>query len=190
MRRILAVSLTVLFLAAPVLAQRPGPITGLTVTQTGEGIVTARWDDQPDPIVFYVRWGPVGLHWGEKYDPNGSGFENQHVTDETAFVLSNIAVGQDGEIQVVARDSTLAQADRYGPISDPVVFLVEEWVPPPDPPADTIAFPATTEAVFPRNQDEFYLTMPDGRRMKMARMWKWIDAGWFGTWGIWIGTEN
>lgn len=178
------------FFPATAVGQRPGPITGLEVAQTGEGIVTARWDDQPDPIVFYVRWGPVGLHWGELYDPNGTGFLNQHVTDETAFVLSNVAVAQTGRVQVVAYDSTLAQADRYGPISEPVNFRVDEWNEPPPGPADTIAYPATTEAHFPRNADEFWLTMPDGRRMKMGRLWKWIDAGWFGTWGIWIGTEN
>lgn len=106
---------------------KPGPIESLTVRQTDPGIVTATWDALPEGVTYVVRWGPVGVGWGDKYSPEKDGFENQHSTDKTAFVLSGLDVGATGEIQVAAFDSRETGADRYGPISEPVAFAVTEW---------------------------------------------------------------
>lgn len=173
------------------LSAQPGPIENLHVRQTGPGIISATWNGHPDPIIYVVRWGPVGVHWGLKFDPSGD-YQNEHRTDLTGFVLSGVEVGQTGEIQVVAYDSTATGSARYGPISEPAVFQAEEWEnPDPGEPApDTVRFPAITRAEFPENPDEFYLTLPDSQVIKMSRVWKWLDFGWHGVWGVWIGTPR
>lgn len=177
-----------LLIAFPVRAQRPGPIENIIVRQTGPGIVTANWDPHPEGILYVIRYGPVGVPWWEKFDPDGD-FQNEHRTGTPAFVLSGVAVGQTGEIQVVAFDSIQTGNDRYGPISDPVAFEVTEWENPDPSAPDTVQFPITTEAVF-HNSTEFYLTLPDGQVIKMGRLGPWFDAGWFGIWGVWVGMPN